>query len=88
MIIHEIVHAIHRNPHINRVIVCEREYEEIQREFETITTYTLTPRPTYGAPFGDIDRLLWDNLEALMKAAPIKILGRPVLKYKWTWAWG
>lgn len=78
-IVIEIARAIQRNPKINRVLVTHREYEKIRAELEDMTFVKQAPRPTYRGPFGNIDRFLWDELNAMMKRAPIEIMGRPVI---------
>lgn len=77
-IVAEIAAAINRNPKINRVIVSAVELELIRAEFDDMTFVKPQPRPTYGPPFGDIDRLLWDGLQSMKKLAHIQIMGRPV----------
>jgi hypothetical protein len=74
----EISRAIARNPKINRVIISAVEYEHLLIEMDDLQRIKPSPRPTYGPPFGDIDRCLWDELQALMKQRAIMIMGRPV----------
>lgn len=55
----EISRAIVRNPKINRVIICAVEYEYLLIEMDDLQRVKPSPRPTYGPPFGNIDRWLW-----------------------------
>lgn len=77
-VINQICDAIRRHPHISRVVVSPAELETIRIEFEGLSFVKPSPRPTYGAPYGDIDRFLWDEAQAMMKRAPVQIMGRPV----------
>ena len=79
-IINEICDAISRNPKINRVVVSQAELVAIRAELYDLTPVKRGPRPTYGGPWGDIDRQLWDDLEYHMKhVAPVQIIGRKVI---------
>ena len=75
-IVDEIVDAIRRHPHINRVVVSPLEHAKIRREISHMIRVKPQKRPTYGGPFGDVDRLLWDNLVAMKRLAPVYIMGR------------
>ena len=77
-VLNEIAQAIARNPKINRVIVSAEEWDQLRQNVRDMQFIKGDPRPTYGPPFGDIDRLLWDNLQELMKRPLIRIMGRPV----------
>lgn len=73
-VVQEICRAIQRNPKINRVTVCGREYDQIRDELEELT-FLKWERPKYGTA---IELLLWDNADEARRRATIKILGRPV----------
>lgn len=77
-VVNEIAAAIKRNPKIKRVIVSQAEREIILAEMDNMTFIKPAPRPTYGGPFGNIDRQLWDELENMKKYRDIRILDRPV----------
>lgn len=77
-IIGEIAAAIQRNPKINRVFVSKLEHAKIRREITKMTFLRSSPRPTYGPPFGDVDRQIWDAAKAMRRLAEIRIMGRTV----------
>jgi len=79
MIIDQIVDQIKRNPHIKQVRVSKIEWLLIKREIRRMTFVRPDKRPTYGGPYGDVDRALWDaNFKHWRDVTPIRILGRPV----------
>lgn len=53
--------------------------DRIRDDLQDLTLVKDAPRPTYGAPYGDIDRLLWDELQALRKITKIRVLGVDLL---------
>ncbi len=61
------------NRGLKYVSLSKRTIKKIRHEMENMTFIQPTPRPTYGPPFGDIDRLLWDSQRAMMDIAPIRI---------------
>lgn len=76
----QIVEAIHRNNSINIVIVSKVEWLLIKREIGRMAMIKREKRPTYGPPYGDLDRMLWDNNFKIWRDyAAVSILGRPVI---------
>jgi hypothetical protein len=76
-IIQEITDAIkrNRNPGIKRVVVSGGEYQQISDEMDSLFRIKPSSRPTYGGRFGNIDRQLWDELQALKNQRSISIMG-------------
>jgi hypothetical protein len=55
--------------------VGKRARNKIKKDLEALAVIKDSARPTYGPPYGDIDRLLWDEHQALKKLAQIRVLG-------------
>lgn len=78
-IIPQITDAIKRHPNINKIITSKIEWLLIKREIRKLSAIKPSKRPTYGPPFGDIDRDLWDmNFKQMRDFTPVYIMGRPV----------
>lgn len=78
-VIPQLIDAIKRHPEIKFIKVSKVEYRLIQREIMNSTYVRPTPRPTYGPPFGDIDRQLWDeSYHIRLNMSDLMIMGRKV----------
>lgn len=78
-IVPQIIDQIRKHPHINRVTVSKVEWLLIKREIRKSMFVRPSKRPTYGGPFGNINRELWDaNFKHMRDCTPVSIIGRPV----------
>lgn len=73
------VECIKANPGLKELRLPKRVINKIRKELEDMQMVRPSPRPTYGPPWGDVDRMLWDGMMAEKKLAPIKIMGVPVV---------
>lgn len=60
---------------LREIHVSKRVRDKIKRDLEGMQRLKPAPRPTYGPPYGDIDRYLWDGMQAMKKLAEIRLLG-------------
>lgn len=70
-----IAHIQSANPRPNEIALSPMVFERIKEELRSITHVQESPRPTYGGRFGDIDRWLWHELQALKKFTIVEVLG-------------
>ncbi len=68
------------NPGLKWLALPKQTLQAIRDEMDGGLAVKRSPRPTYGPPFGDIDRLLWDGLNAMLNDAPIVICGVKVIE--------
>lgn len=54
--------------------------DRIRDELKALQPIKDSPRPTYGPPWGNVDRLLWDALQEEMKRSRTMIMGVELIR--------